>query len=104
MSDQETPAPIAIEDLDRSNKASWARFEAECARLQTLLNSRNLTIDDLGAMLLKIEPAAGAQISEITRSLRETLAYRDQGREYFKNLAADSTPLAPSRLRRLNRA
>jgi hypothetical protein len=104
MTDQETPAPFAIEDLDRSNKASWARFEAECARLQTLLSARNLTIDDLGSLLLKVEPAAGAQVSEITRSLRETLAYRDQGREYFKNLSSDSIPLAPSRLRRLNRA
>lgn len=93
-----------VATLDKSNKASWARFEAECARLQTLLSARNLSIDDLGSLLLKIEPAAGAQISEITRSLRETLAYRDQGREYFKNLNADSIPLAPSRLRRLNRA
>jgi hypothetical protein len=104
MSYQETPAPFAIEDLDRSNKASWARFEGECARLQTLLSVRNLTIDDLGSLLLKIEPEAGAQISEITRSLRETLAYRDQRREYFKNLNSDSLPVAPSRLRRLNRA
>jgi hypothetical protein len=90
--------------LDRSNKVSWARFSNECDKLQAFLSSRNLSIDDLGALLLKIEPAAGAQISEITRSLRETLTFREQSREYFKNLAADSIQLAPSRFRRLNRA
>lgn len=99
-----TPEVIDSAALERSNKASWARFSNECDKLQSLLSSQNLSIDDLGAMLLKIEPAAGAQISEITRNLRDTLAFRDQSREYFKNLAADSTPIAPSRLRRLNRA
>ena len=93
-----------VATLDRSNKASWARFSNECDKLQAFLSSRNLSIDDLGALLLKIDPAAGTQISEITRSLRETLTFREQSREYFKNLAADSAPIAPSRFRLLNRA
>lgn len=89
--------------LERSNKASWDRFSAECDRLQALLASRNLSIEDLGALLLKLDPNASSQVSQITRSLRETLTMRDQGREYFKALAAEMAPPMPSRLRRLNR-
>ena len=103
MNTQEPEAPFEMADLDRSNKASWARFSAECDRLQAQLAARNLTIDDLGALLLKLDPEASAEITQITRSLRETLSMRDQGREYFQAVASEAPPLMPSRLRRLNR-
>ena len=90
--------------MERSNKASWSRFSAECDRLQSLLADRNLSIDDLGALLLKLDPTATAQVGQITASLRETLASREKGREYFQAVSEDSAPLMPSRLRRLNRA
>jgi hypothetical protein len=89
--------------LDRSNKTSWSRFSNECDKLQAFLSSRDLSIDELGVLLNQLEPAAGAQITEIILSLRETLTFREQSREYFKNLNSDSLPVAPSRLRRLNR-
>lgn len=89
--------------LERSNKVSWARFSAECDRLQSLLAARNLTVDDLGALLAKLDPGATSQVGQITRSLRETLSMREKGREYFQASSADSAPLMPSRLRRLNR-
>ena len=90
--------------MERSNKASWMRFSAECDRLQSLLASKNLSIDDLGVLLLKLDPNAMAQVGQITSSLRETLTMREKGREYFQAASADSAPLMPSRLRRLNRA
>ena len=98
-----TPEVFDSAALERSNKASWARFSAECDRLQAQLAARNLTIDDLGALLLKLDPSAAAEVTQITRSLRDTLTMREQGREYFQSLAAEATPLMPSRLRRLNR-
>ena len=89
--------------MERSNKASWMRFSAECDRLQALLSSRNLSIDDLGVLLLKLDPNAMAQVGQITSSLRETLTMREKGREYFQAALAEAGPLMPSRLRRLNR-
>ena len=97
-------ATFDLAAMERSNKASWMRFSAECDRLQALLADRNLSIDDLGALLLKLDPTATAQVGQITASLRETLASREKGREYFQAVSADSAPLMPSRLRRLNRA
>ncbi len=89
--------------MERSNKASWARFSAECDRLQAFLSARNLTIDDLGKMLLKLDPTATAQVTQITNSLRDTFSMREKTREYFQASSADAAPLVPSRLRRLNR-
>jgi hypothetical protein len=94
---------VDLAAMERSNKVSWARFSAECDRLQSLLAAQNLSIDDLGALLSKLDPTATSQVAQITRSLRETLSMREKGREYFQASSADSAPLMPSRLRRLNR-
>lgn len=98
-----SPETFDLAAMERSNKTSWASFSAECDRLNSLLAARNLTIDDLGSLLLKLDPTATAQVGQITSSLRETLAMREKGREYFQANSADAAPLMPSRLRRLNR-
>jgi len=97
------PETFDLAAMERSNKVSWMRFSAECDRLQSLLASRNLSIDDLGALLLKLDPTAMAQVGQITSSLRETLTMREKGREYFQAASAEAGQLMPSRLRRLNR-
>ena len=97
------PETVDLAAMERSNKVSWARFIAECDRLQSLLAAQNLSIDYLGALLSKLDPTATSQVGQITRSLRETLSMREKGREYFQASSADSAPLMPSRLRRLNR-
>lgn len=97
------PETFDLAAMERSNKVSWARFSAECDRLQSLLAARNLTVDDLGSLLAKLDPGATSQVGQITRSLRETLSMREKGREYFEASSAEPAPLMPSRLRRLNR-
>lgn len=97
-------SPVDVSELDRLNRASWAKVKAECDRLEQNLAAKQLTIDQFFGYLHTLDPSAKDRLEKMSDAIKDVFLLREKTDSYFTALAQSSPSSASVRFRRLNRA